>query len=799
MKEKKKQLSSVALAVLLGVSCMAISSVYAEEPSSNPALQEGGILTLSEPLSESESETQSETAKESETQAETSAESETQAETEKESETQSETLAESETQAETEKESETEFQSEYLTESGNLTLESATESEPVSESESPADNSLILTESESAQKAELLADNEVDIDTTFPDSELAGIIKTKFDDNKDGKLSDTEIQNAKTLNVYNNASIQSLSGIEVLTYLTDLNFGSTNVASVDVSKNKALEKLQCYGSKISALNLTNNSNLKKLDCGQTDITSLNLSNNKKLEELLCWWTKITSLDVSNNTQLKKLVLRGTDVETLNLKNNSFLERLECQECLNLTGLDLSQNSRLTHISCNNTKVDTLQVSHMSNLQYLYCNDTNITGLDVSNCSNLKYLYCYNTPLAYLNLGNSNCYLLAFNFKAVNVTELTDPETLSLDLALTFPGITPENISNITNAGLQGSIFTVPSIDTSVTYTYSCGTNKGTSVSIKVTLNINADKARNEWIVPPSIADWTYGGEKSDPSAEPKFGSPVFSYSSEENGTYVSDVPTDAGTWYLKTTVAGAAAYEGLETVRSFVINQAVNEWQTAPSITGWTYGNAANLPTAKPKFGNSVIFSYSNQKDGVFTPEAPSNAGTWYLKAFVSGSANYSALEQTVEFSVSQAANTWTEPLSIESWTSGQYDQEKNAPSASAKFGEVTFSYSREQNGAYSSAVPEDAGVWYVKATVAETQNYTGLTAVQKFKIRESAEPETADETDDENDTNAEIPVNGSSVQTGDPTNIGLWFTLSLLSFMGIIGILTTSRRKRNR
>lgn len=73
---------------------------------------------------------------------------------------------------------------------------------------------------------------------------------------------------------------------------------------------------------------------------------------------------------------------------------------------------------------------------------------------------------------------------------------------------------------------------------------------------------------------------------------------------------------------------------------------------------------------------------------------------------------------------ISKAQNTWTEELSITGWT---YNEKANAPTANAQFGDVTFTYSSEENGTYTNEVPVNAGTYYVKATVTGTENYTGL------------------------------------------------------------------------
>lgn len=76
--------------------------------------------------------------------------------------------------------------------------------------------------------------------------------------------------------------------------------------------------------------------------------------------------------------------------------------------------------------------------------------------------------------------------------------------------------------------------------------------------------------------------------------------------------------------------------------------------------------------------------------------------------------------------------NTWAEKLSIKGW---KYGETANTPTAKAKFGSVTYTYSDKENGTYTSDVPSNAGTYYVKATVTETENYTGLESVVSFEI----------------------------------------------------------------
>ena len=68
--------------------------------------------------------------------------------------------------------------------------------------------------------------------------------------------------------------------------------------------------------------------------------------------------------------------------------------------------------------------------------------------------------------------------------------------------------------------------------------------------------------------------------------------------------------------------------------------------------------------------------------------------------------------------------NEFTKPLEIVGWT---YGDTPNAPTASVKYGTPKYTYSTAADGEYNDIVPTDAGTYYVKATVEETDKYTGL------------------------------------------------------------------------
>lgn len=106
----------------------------------------------------------------------------------------------------------------------------------------------------------------------------------------------------------------------------------------------------------------------------------------------------------------------------------------------------------------------------------------------------------------------------------------------------------------------------------------------------------------------------------------------------KNYTFVSEEPTASKAWR---------------------IGKADNSFTIAPSITDWTEGTAANQPVAAAKYGK-VVYTYSKTENGTYTEQIPDNgvAGSYYMKASVAESNNYTGLEQLVPFTIRESGST---------------------------------------------------------------------------------------------------------------------------------------------
>ena len=249
---------------------------------------------------------------------------------------------------------------------------------------------------------------------------------------------------------------------------------------------------------------------------------------------------------------------------------------------------------------------------------------------------------------------------------------------------------------------------------------------------------------NEFTQPLAITGWTYGETANTPTAEAKYGTIKYTYSNTADGTYTEEVPTNAGTYYVKATVEETADYSGLEsnavefTILPKTINTAItqltapvkNEVPQTEIETDEYTATVVWSPEVEDKFGYDTIYTATitiTPKTNYTVKGIAENGYTVSGAETVTNEADsatvtavYSAtgIDDTVD------TNEFTKPLEIVGWT---YGDTPNAPTATAKYGTIKYTYSTAADGEYSEIVPTDAGTYYVKATVEETDKYTGL------------------------------------------------------------------------
>jgi len=111
-----------------------------------------------------------------------------------------------------------------------------------------------------------------------------------------------------------------------------------------------------------------------------------------------------------------------------IEDFTSLIHLQCYN-VQLSFLDITQNTLLKHIEIPYNQLASLDVSQNSFLQKLECEGNNINALDLTNNSDLVYLNCENNGLLSLDLRNGNNYNIIrvnietnFNLTCVNVDD-----------------------------------------------------------------------------------------------------------------------------------------------------------------------------------------------------------------------------------------------------------------------------------------------------------------------------------------------------------------------------------------
>lgn len=547
----------------------------------------------------------------------------------------------------------------------------------------------------------------------FPDELFRKVVRDRYDTDTDGVLSVDEINKREEVNISNPSyqEIKSLKGIEYFHQLRNLNCSFSEVKELDISKNSNLYQLSISDTKIKTIDISNNTGLFMLNCSRTDIDKLDLSKNPRLSFLYCSYTKINKLNIENN----------------------------------------------------------------QNLTNLHCFNTEIKGLDVSNNAKLDTLSCQNTPLAWLNIGTNNRLRdIDFAISDSNLTIQVPGETF--DITKLYPGIDPSKITVLNGAQLHGNIISNYKIGSPIEYEYDCGSTLDGPKKLKVTLNPEKGDSRIEIA---GKLDMEYSGKPVKPIIK-KSGSEgkvTYTYEILKGNTWevFHGIPTDAGTYTIQGHLTGDDFCGEADSEKiTFTIFQAVNSWKERPIINGWIYGEQANTLKASAKFGDA-LYSYSASKDGPYTDKIPTDAGTWYAKAAVTETGNYTGLEDIIRFTIT--------PKGIENIKIPELKNDKDVENLIIKDGE------KELVKGIDYVVDKNSDGESTMITITFKGNYKG-------SIIESYENEKEKAPDAKHEKKPIETKKTKSVETNDNTRVHLFAIMSLLS-AGYMATLLGKKKKR--
>ena len=190
----------------------------------------------------------------------------------------------------------------------------------------------------------------------------------------------------------------------------------------------------------------------------------------------------------------------------------------------------------------------------------YKGDDKISDLSMISVRDVADSGIYSCRVTY-NLGGLSASVYAENIK-INIKKqlvtLPDIPSVKYSGLPQYPSYVASELYNVDVAyGVDAGIYPITVIlKDPDNYTWEGISGSVASVSFEIL------KADNVWLSPPSASD-SYIGFPINISATPLFGESILLYSATENGIYTSGVPTSAGDYFVKASVAETHNYTSL--------------------------------------------------------------------------------------------------------------------------------------------------------------------------------------------------------------------------------------------
>lgn len=197
----------------------------------------------------------------------------------------------------------------------------------------------------------------------------------------------------------------------------------------------------------------------------------------------------------------------------------------------------------------------------------------------------------------------------------NLSAVQDDMLSSIDLPNGWTWVDKDTMVTAANSGYKARL-TVD--DSNYDYTGTDGYSQSGHY-VERTLTVTVSQGQNVWVTEPSISNWTYGEAASTPQGSAEHGTVNFTYSSSETGTFSADVPTTAGTWYMKASVPASSEYTGLNKIIAFTIepkNTEADSQITVPDITDVTDLGNLTLKDGDKELVQGTDYEVTREQDG---------------------------------------------------------------------------------------------------------------------------------------------------------------------------------------
>lgn len=341
-------------------------------------------------------------------------------------------------------------------------------------------------------------------------------------------------------------------------------------------------------------------------------------------------------------------------------------------------------------------------------------------------------------------------------------------------ALQAPGLRAGSI-NIDETEL--TITSDASADPSGVTTHTFTMPEDGNLNVEVTAEFEARISISKATITLATTSFTYDGTAKKPAVSSVVLSGTTLNTADYAVAYRDSV--DAGT--ATVTVTGKRAYTGQATTTFTILAKSITSDMITLTASSFVYNGETQTPGVTVMDGNTSLdeetdYTISYQLlDGETAVDADDTKDVATYNVVVTGNGNYTG-SATKSFAITKAPLSLT--VSLQGWT---FNTTANTPIVSGNLGngEVTYTYSinteNPEEQSFTTTVPENAGSYIVKATVAETENYASASATAEFTISKADITPTVTLTGWTYGTTANTPT-----VSGNPGNGAVTYTYSV-------------------
>ncbi|MCQ2533597.1 MAG: DUF4214 domain-containing protein [Clostridia bacterium] len=190
----------------------------------------------------------------------------------------------------------------------------------------------------------------------------------------------------------------------------ETHFDSNSDGMLSETELNAVEVIECGDSfsadKVHSLTgIEFFTNLEELYVSDVNLSGVDLSKNVKLTNLFLSNVNLSSIDVTQNTELLNLSASENQLTSIDLSNCPKLMSLSLGSN-QLTSLELGNNKELESLSCFANKLTSIDISGCSKLVVLDVENNNLSILNTNYNPELVYIYCSNNKIEELDLSNN---------------------------------------------------------------------------------------------------------------------------------------------------------------------------------------------------------------------------------------------------------------------------------------------------------------------------------------------------------------------------------------------------------